>query len=175
MWGYGDGKEFYLWDKGMKNPDGSLGNYKLFIDEDGTLMERVEKKINGKWQERLTLRFFIPKIQGILGIWEFSTKGSESTIPGIVSSFRNVLELAGTVASVPFDLSVEMVTTQKPGQSRKYPVVSLTCNINLENLQKIKEMSEPNRRLLGVLTEAKIRQLDERKMIESGSQGKIEF
>jgi hypothetical protein len=46
---------------------------------------------------------------------------------------------------VVFDLSVVMHRSNKPGDSSRYPVVSLVPNESRENLLKVKAASEPVR------------------------------
>lgn len=107
----------------------------------------------------LTLRFLLPKIRGVFGAWQFTTKGVHSSIPAIRDTFDNVQMTAGTVINIPFDLIVEKVTSQKPGAKSVFPVVSLIPNLSQENLEMLSEFVESGQRFKGVLTEERLMQL----------------
>ena len=78
-----------------------------------------------------------------MGCWQFRTKGAASSIPSIRDAYDAMLESNGKVAGVVFDLSVKFAKSQKPGQSSRYPVVSLTANESRENLEKVMEARKP--------------------------------
>lgn len=93
----------------------------------------------GKWRAALTLRFVLPEIQGIFGLWEFTTYGEKSTIPQIRETYDYVEQAAGTVRGVPFDLLVEKHKSESPdGLNRSYPVVSLVANLSAGNMDKLR-------------------------------------
>ena len=130
----GDGNNFDVWNKEKE----------LYVPvsmKDLNVIDTVAAKCPSKsgWQVMLTMRFLIPRITGIAGLWEFQTKGDKSTIPNITSSFDSVLENRGFVKGIIFDLSVKFATSNKPGITRKYPVVSLVANMSEENQQAIKQ------------------------------------
>src|SRR5574344_29423 len=91
----------------------------------------------------LTLNFIIPKVRGIMGLWQFSTKGSASSIPQVRDTFDAVIEQNGHCSGVVFDLSVKMHTSQKPTTASRYPVVTLMPNESEEVLRMIKECKKP--------------------------------
>lgn len=133
----GDGETFEVWDPKA----GRAGAYQTYTtDEHPDLMERIEKKYPNKkgWEIILTLKFIIPKISGILGYWQFSTKGEASSIPQIRDAFDLVLKERGFIRGIIFDLSVSFATSQKPGVQSRYPVVSLIPNHSKENLELVK-------------------------------------
>lgn len=133
----GDGESFEVW-----NPKaGRNGAYETFsIEEHPTLMERIQTKIPNKkgWEVILTLKFIIPKISGILGYWQFSTKGEASSIPQIRDTFDLVMRERGFIRGIIFDLNVSFATSQKPGITSRYPVVSLVPNHSEQNLSLVK-------------------------------------
>ena len=91
----------------------------------------------------LNNNFIIPKVRGIMGLWQFSTKGSASSIPQVRDTFDAVLESNGHCSGVVFDLSVKMHTSQKPNTASKYPVVTLMPNESEEVLRMVKECKKP--------------------------------
>lgn len=129
----GDGEMFKVWN------GREYGEYST--EEHPGLMEGVAKKWGGKtgWKVTLTLNFFLPEVQGVMGVWQFRTKGSLSTIPSVRDAFDAMLESNGKVAGVIFDLSVKFAKSQKPGQKSRFPVVSLTANESRENIERVVE------------------------------------
>lgn len=139
----GDGETFQIWN-GKEYQEVS-------IEQSPNLMKSVEKRHPNKlfqktgegWQIILTLNFIIPCVRGIAGVWQFSTKGTASTIPNIRNVFDAMLELKGYCKGVIFDLSVQYAKSQKPGDKSRYPVVSLVPNESEENIRMIKSAYEP--------------------------------
>ena len=139
----GDGENFKIWN-GKEYQEVS-------IEQSPNLMKSVEKRHPNKlyqktgegWQIILTLNFIIPCVRGIAGVWQFSTKGTASTIPNIRNVFDAMLEMKGYCKGVIFDLSVQYAKSQKPGDKSRYPVVSLVPNESEENIRTIKASYEP--------------------------------
>ena len=67
------------------------------------------------WDIVLTLRFIVPAVRGIVGVWQFSTKGKASSVRNIRESFDGVQMMRGTVTQTVFDLSVQFAKSNKPG------------------------------------------------------------
>lgn len=133
----GDGETFQVWNG---------KEYKSFsTEEHPTLMESLAKKQPSKtgWQVTLTLNFIIPEVRGVMGCWQFRTKGNASSIPAVRDAFDALLETNGRVKGVIFDLSVKYAKSQKPNQNSRYPVVTLTANESRENLEKVTEARKP--------------------------------
>lgn len=144
LWGTGDGYTFRIWDK---------DEYKIYTkDKDASFIKSVSRQCGSKkgWESSLTLRFIIPKISGVMGVWQFTTKGSASSIPSIIKAYDTVLHFAGTVQMIPFDLQVDMVTSQKPGSKSKFPVISLVPNIDTDNLDTVRTYLRDGGNILGV-------------------------
>ena len=139
----GDGETFQIWN-GKEYQEVS-------IEQSPNLMKSVEKRHPNKlyqktgdgWQIILTLNFIIPCVRCIAGVWQFSTKGTASTIPNIRNVFDAMLEMKGYCKGVIFDLSVQYAKSQKPGDKSRYPVVSLVPNESEENIRTIKAAYEP--------------------------------
>lgn len=133
----GDGETFKVWN-GREYQEFSA-------EEHPTLMDGLANKYKSKtgWQVTLTLNFIIPEVRGVMGCWQFRTKGAASSIPSIRDAYDAMLESNGKVAGVVFDLSVKFAKSQKPGQSSRYPVVSLTANESRENLERVMEARKP--------------------------------
>ena len=134
----GDGETFKVWsDKTKTYTDLSTKDYP-------DLMDMVSKKYpKCEWKVILTLTFIIPKVRGIMGLWQFSTKGSASSVPQVRDAFDAVLENNGKVSGVIFDLSVKIHKSNKPGDSSKYPVVTLCANESKSNLEMLRESRKP--------------------------------
>lgn len=116
----------------------------MSVTEYPNIMEMVKSKYPSQdWKITLTLNFIIPKVRGIMGLWQFSTKGSASSIPQVRDTFDAVLEQNGHASGIIFDLSVKMHTSQKPNTASKYPVVTLMPNESEEVLRMIKECKKP--------------------------------
>lgn len=143
--GYGDGKENYIW------------NGKDYVVEP----DRKKVAQAGKWETILTLKFVVPKIKGIFGLFTFSTKGTKSSLPQIRDTFDTVLEQAGTVINIPFDLVVKKVKSQKPGTKHLFPVVNLIPNISKPNLELLHDYLKQGHDIkkLGLMDESKLTKL----------------
>ena len=134
----GDGETFKVWSS--KNKAYTI----LSVTEYPNIMEMVKSKYPSQdWKITLTLNFIIPKVRGIMGLWQFSTKGSASSIPQVRDTFDAVLEQNGHASGIIFDLSVKMHTSQKPTTASKYPVVSLVPNESEENIGMVRESRKP--------------------------------
>lgn len=131
---YGDGALFHVWN-GKKYVTAT-------IDEKPDIMEEVKTHVGtGKeWSVILTLRFIIPKIQGIVGYWEFSTKGEASSIPTIRGAFDQMLEMNGFIKGIIWDLTVDYAKSQKPGVKSRYPVVNLITNESEGNKKLVENL-----------------------------------
>lgn len=138
----GDGRTFEVWD-GKKYSPYSVSQYP-------DIMERISAKHPTKrgadnWDVALTLRFIVPAVRGVVGVWQFSTKGAASSIKNIRNSFDGVQMMRGTVTQTVFDLSVQFAKSNKPGVSSRYPVVSLVANDT--RIAEIKKAIAPEQNL----------------------------
>lgn len=136
----GDGQTFEIWDGKRYAP------YTTHDFPD--IMEQVTKMNPTKrgadnWDVTLTLRFIVPAVRGVVGVWQFSTKGAASSIKNIRNSFDGVQMMRGTVTQTVFDLSVQFAKSNKPGVSSRYPVVSMVANDN--RLIEIQELLMPEK------------------------------
>lgn len=139
----GDGQTFKCWN-GKEYQELSVTDYP-------NLMQSIEKrypnkqyKRNGEgWNIILTLNFIIPCVRGVAGVWQYTTRGTASTIPNIRDTFDAVLENKGFVKGVLFDMNVQFAKSQKPGDKSRYPVVTIVPNESEENLKKVKEAYQP--------------------------------
>lgn len=139
----GDGEAFKVWD-GKKYEILTITNYP-------NLMEAIAKRYPNKmvrsgldgWVISLTLTFIVPLVRGIVGVWQFTTKGIASTIPQIRDTFDAMIEQRGFCRGIIWDLNVQFAKSQKPGDKSKFPVVTIIPNESEENLQKIKEAYKP--------------------------------
>lgn len=133
----GDGVNFRTWSEKQKK------YIDVTTEEQPNLMEMLASHYKQEWKVTLTLNFILPLVRGVMGCWQFQTKGSASTIPQVRDTFDTMLEQNGKVAGVIFDLNVKMAKSNKPGDSSRYPVVSLVPNESRDNLLKIREAKKP--------------------------------
>lgn len=133
----GDGETFTIWS------DKSQNRITVTTEKIPDIMEKIHSKYNSKtgWQVTLTLRFILPQISKIYGVWEFQTKGVASSIPQIRDSFDAMLAKNGNIAGVLCDLNVAFAKSDSPKASR-FPVVSLVPNETASNVAKIKELNK---------------------------------
>lgn len=132
LYAYGDGEEFHIWDG------------KKYAVRTETTTPGIQEKVTGMtashhgWQTVLTLRFLLPKVSGIAGYWQFTTRAEKSTIPNLIGTFDMMKENRGFVKGIIFDLTVEFATSQKPGVKSRYPVVNLIPNVSQENIDLVR-------------------------------------
>jgi hypothetical protein len=132
-----DGVVYYLWDE--KEED-------YLPTEDQIAIDTFTKQNHVTWKYTLFLNFVVLKMRGVLGQWQFSTKGEKSSMPQIIKAFDTMREGIGTIVNVPFDLQVEKATSQKPIKNKKtgkletrtFPVVKLVPNISPENMDTLR-------------------------------------
>lgn len=146
LYGRGDGEEFKIWDSQKER------YLKYEKEKDAEFIKQSAKNCGSQkgWEATLTLRFIIPKISGVMGVWQLTTKGAASSIPGIIKAYDTVLHFAGTVQMIPFDLQVEMVTSQKPGSKSRFPVVQLIPNVDTDNMQTVRNYLSSGGSVMGV-------------------------
>lgn len=132
---YGDGEVFWVYSARTQ------ARVRVTTDEMPDVMEVVSNKFPSEkgWEITLTIRFVLPLVNKIYGVWEFSTKGAASTIPQIRDCFDGMLERNGKIAGVLCDLNVKFAKSDSPKASR-FPVVSLVPNESDSNVAKIKEL-----------------------------------
>lgn len=145
----GDGRTFEIWE-GKKYVQYS-------VERIPDIMEQVTKRNPKKprnendngWDMTLTLRFIVPAVRGVIGVWQFSTKGAASSIKNIRNSFDGVQAMRGTVTQTVFDLSVQFAKSNKPNTNSRYPVVSLVANdTRLAEIQKMLQPTDSTKNLL---------------------------
>lgn len=130
----GDGRTFEVWN-GQKYMPYSITQYPDIMNQ--IAAKNPTKKGADNWVIALTLRFVVPAVRGVVGVWQFSTKGAASSIKNIRNSFDAVQMMRGTVTQTVFDLSVQFAKSNKPNDSSRYPVVSLIANDNrIEDIRK---------------------------------------
>ena len=124
----GDGRDFRVWNGKARVP------YNTTDYPD--IMQQISQKYNKKpryegdtgWDVVLTMRFIIPAVNSVVGCWRFQTKGAASSIKNIRNSFDGVQILRGTVTGTVFDLSVQFAKSDKPGNTSRFPVVTMVAN-----------------------------------------------
>ena len=133
----GDGVNFRTWSEKAK----------AYIDVDTEkqpdIMELLEKHYHQEWKITLTLVFVLPLVRGVMGCWQFQTKGASSTIPQVREAFDAMMAQNGHASGVIFDLNVTMAKSNKPNSNSRYPVVSLVANESRENLLKVQNARKP--------------------------------
>jgi len=148
---YGDGETFSLFNPSSKEYDIKVGK------EEAIAKTKGEKN---KWNTVLTIRFLIPEIKGVMGLWELTTKGAKSSVGNIVTTFDNVRAQAGRISGIPFDLLVEKHTSRKPDSTSRYPVITLVPNLSQESMLRLHDFSQSGTfDRVGVLSDATVLQL----------------
>lgn len=163
-WGYGDGEEFMIWNEKSKLYE----PFTLAAHPDLKAKTAAQAHSPTGWTEILELTFVIPAIRSVVCQWRFTTAGSASSIPAIIGAFDFVQEY-GTVVKVPFDLTVEKVTSQKPGSKSVFPVVNLVPNLSTEHLEMLQSYlgtGHDVRDIRGMLTEASIEDATPYELVE---------
>lgn len=142
----GDGRTFEIWD-GKKYVPYSVDAYPDIMEQ--IAKNNPTKRGADNWDVVLTLRFIVPAVRGIVGVWQFSTKGKASSVRNIRESFDGVQMMRGTVTQTVFDLSVQFAKSNKPNTNSRYPVVSLVANdTRLVEIQKMLQPTETTKNLL---------------------------
>ena len=142
----GDGEIFEIWD-GKKYAPYSVAQYPDIMAQ--VAANNPTKRGADNWDIVLTMRVIIPAVRGVIGVWQFSTKGAASSIRNIRESFDGVQQMRGTVTGTVFDLSVQFAKSNKPGVNSRYPVVSLIANdTRLVEIQKMLQSTEITKNLL---------------------------
>ena len=120
---HGDGEKYKVFSVKEKA-------YKEFsIAERKNLLSEIERKSpGGKWSHILKLKFFVVGLD-VWGHWEFETRAELTSIPNIRETFDFVKNQAGKISGIEFDLNVKMAKSDKPGDKRRYPVVSMVAII----------------------------------------------
>ena len=142
----GDGRVFEIWD-GKKYAPYSVEQFPDIMDQ--VTARNPTKRGTDNWDISLTLRFIVPAVRGVVGVWQFSTKGRASSIKNIRNSFDSVQLMRGTVTQTVFDLSVQFAKSNKPGVNSRYPVVSLVANdTRIEEIRKMIAPEQTTKNLL---------------------------
>lgn len=146
----GDGETFEIWN-GKKYAAYTVAQYPDIMAQ--IAAKNPTKRGADNWDIVLTLRVVIPAVRGVVGVWQFSTKGRASSIKNIRESFDAVQRIRGTVTQTVFDLSVQFAKSNKPGVNSRYPVVSLVANDT--RIEEIRQSLAPEQNLGLLLPERK--------------------
>lgn len=140
---YGDGETFFVWN-GKQYAQYSTKDYpNLMAGVAEKHPNRAVKNGGDGWIVTLTVTFIIPLVRGVGGVWQFTTKGTSSTIPNIRDTFDAILQEKGFVKGIIFDMNVQFAVSQKPGDRSRYPVVTIVPNESEGNLFAVKEAFKP--------------------------------
>ena len=138
----GDGQTFEVWD-GKKYAPYSVKDFPDIMNQ--IAAKNPTKKGAENWDVTLTLKFIVPAVRGVVGVWQFSTKGRASSVKNIRDSFDAVQTMYGTVTNTVFDLTVQFAKSNKPGDNSRYPVVS--CIANYNRCSEIRDAMHPQENL----------------------------
>jgi len=144
---YGDGVNFW-----ESHKEGFLQKPELTVQQGEKYMAELAKQTKTEWSETLTLRFMVLQYPE-LGLWEFTTKGKDTSIGQIIAAFDTVLESAGRVKGIPFWLTVEKHKSNRANANRQYPVVNLVCDLSPEMVETVAALGDGVR---GLITPAKL-------------------
>lgn len=145
----GDGETFEIWD-GKRYAPYNVAQYPDIMEQ---VAQHNPKKPRSEddngWDVTLTLRFIIPAVRGVVGVWNLTTKARASSIRNLRNSFDSVQAMRGTVTNSAFDLMVHFHKSNKPGQNSRYPVLELVCNDS--RINDIREMLAPQQNTKNLL------------------------
>lgn len=161
LFGYGDGESFEIYNAKMQDYVSiDINDYGDQILQDAAAKARSPKG----WEVVLTIRFLLPEIRGVVGLWQLSTKGERSSIPALINAYDSVKQRAGSVVNIPFDLQVSFATSQRPGSKSRFPVIQLVPNISVDSMDKLSAFIESGQNLQrsGLLTDATVQELGQR-------------
>lgn len=148
---YGDGVEFHE----VREVERKFVYVLVKPKDPEAYMAEMESKVGKQFTESLKMRFLImgtaEKPIPLFGTWELNTKGIESSIKNIVGQVDTVLEATGRIRMIPFDLHVKKVKSDKAGNSSRYPVLSLFCNLSVDRMENLHALP-----ITGMVTESKI-------------------
>lgn len=139
---YGDGVNFW-----ESHKDGFIQKPTMTVQQGEAYMKQVAGNTKAEWQETLTLRFMVLQYPE-LGLWEFSTKGKDTSIGQIISAFDTVMERAGRVKGIPFWLTVEKHKSNRANANRQYPVANLVCDLSPEMVETVYSLGDNIRGLI---------------------------
>lgn len=133
----GDGEVFMVYSPKVG------GRVRVTTQEMPDVMERVSSQFPSQkgWEISLTIKFVLPMVNRIYGVWSFTTKGAASTIPQIRDTFDAMLAKNGKIAGVLCDLNVKFAKSDSPKASR-FPVVSLVPNETEGNIAKVQSLKQ---------------------------------
>jgi len=148
LYGFGNGQEFSFYNASTKNYSlkSSIQQRPTLLNDTVAFLQKgatAEQSRHIKWRAVLYLRF---SLQGfpLLGYWQYSTRGAESSIPAIREAFDSCKKTFGTTRYIPFMLTVKKVKSNKPGVNRQFAVVSLVPMISFENGFKLAQALQQN-------------------------------
>lgn len=140
---YGDGETFFVWNGKQYCQYSTKDHPNLMSGVAEKHPNRSVKNGGDGWTVILTVTFIIPLVRGVGGVWQFTTKGTASTIPNIRDTFDAILQEKGFVKGIIFDMNVQFAVSQKPGDRYRYPVVTIIPNESESNLFKVSEALKP--------------------------------
>lgn len=150
LFAYGDGLTFYVWDGKEYKPYETKDYPDIMNQVAGGHPNKRAKSGKDGWDVALKMSFIIPAVRGVIGVWTLNTKGAASTIPNVRKSFDSVQIMRGTVTNTAFDLSVQFAKSNKPGESSRYPVISLVANDT--RIDEIRAMLQPQQNVAMLVT-----------------------
>ncbi|RYC66317.1 recombination directionality factor [Spirosoma sordidisoli] len=137
LFGSGDGETFLIWNATAKR-------YQPYSQADHPdILQRTASHLGTQWVPTLTLRFAVKDVP-VLGYWQFSTHGVATSIPNLRDRFDACLRDLGMIRFLPFMLTVKKVRSNKPGDSRQYPVVDLIPQLSIETGLRISQYVQDN-------------------------------
>lgn len=135
LFAYGDGVTFWVYKEAVgKYVESSTQVRPTLMADSVSFLQKqtpADQHKNIKWKSVLRLRFVLRDFP-VLGYFQFTTGGEKTTIPAIRNVFDECLKTFGTVQYLPFVLTVKKVKSNTPGVSTRYPIVSLTPAMSLE-------------------------------------------
>ena len=147
---FGDGETFFAFDPKTE-------------DYTKRLNKEQAREIKGRWRLLLTMKFLLPQIP-IVGYWQLTTSGKESSIPGIIAMFDWAMKTGGSVSMYPWDLTVKFCTSKKPGSKSRYPVIQILPNLSYQQVEALRDARKELDAMPGLITAERVEKVMQEKM-----------
>lgn len=115
--------------------DGVIANR---VNDEGKLAERdcpCEILEKGDCSENLRITFLLPKVP-VIGVWQLQTKSINTRLNSF-SQLDIVRAMGKRIAGIPMSMSVQFEKGALVGSKTKFPVVTITPQVNLQDLIEI--------------------------------------
>lgn len=103
------------------------------------------------WKKALIMRFVVLELGQALGLWQLTTNADKSSIPNLKRAYDSLLNMRGSVAGIPFELSVHKHKSNTPGANHSYPVLNMHAvapSVKMDLMRGYLELTAPTQATL---------------------------